>query len=86
LLVHGNGDRRVEILHGWRMRDALENAGVRYRYIEQEGGDHYLSRQSYRTAFFEEMEAFLAEHLKIDSHAGSPRETLPAVRSVPAKS
>jgi hypothetical protein len=54
----------VDIPHGWRMRDALEGAGARYRYIEQEGGDHYLSRQSHRTAFFEELEAFLAEHLR----------------------
>jgi acetyl esterase/lipase len=64
IVVHGAGDRVVDIPHGWRMRDALEGAGARYRYIEQEGGDHYLSRQSHRTAFFEQLEAFLAEHLR----------------------
>ena len=44
--------------------ERLEKAGKPYRYIEQENGDHYLSIQSHRIQLFEEMDRFLAEHLK----------------------
>ena len=63
LLAHGTDDRSVTVRHGRRMRDALADANAEFVYIEQQGGDHFLSREEHRLAFFREMEAFLATHL-----------------------
>jgi dipeptidyl aminopeptidase/acylaminoacyl peptidase len=63
LLVHGSTDRVVPVSQSKSMAAALSRAGKPHRYIEQEGGDHYLSRYSHRLEFFKEMEAFLAQHM-----------------------
>lgn len=63
LLVHGSEDRRVPVSQSRAMASALSAAGRAYRYVEQPGGDHHLSRQSDRTEFMRELEAFLAQHL-----------------------
>lgn len=63
LLVHGDLDRNVMLEHATEFAEALEKNGKAYRYIEQAGGDHHLSRQSHRTEFFEAMDEFLATHL-----------------------
>lgn len=63
LLVHGTADRSVPVEQSQDMAAALRSAGKPYRYIEQEGGDHHLSRQAHRVEFFRAMEAFLDEHL-----------------------
>jgi dipeptidyl aminopeptidase/acylaminoacyl peptidase len=63
LLVHGDLDRNVMLEHASEFAEALEKNGKAYRYIEQAGGDHHLSRQSHRTEFFEAMDEFLAAHL-----------------------
>lgn len=64
LLVHGTHDRSVPVEQSELMAKALKGAGKPHRYIEQEGGDHYLSRYEHRLAFFKAMESFLAEHLR----------------------
>ena len=64
LLVHGTNDRRVPVAQGRWMADALKDAGKDVRYIEQEGGDHFLSNQALREQFFNETAAFLALHLQ----------------------
>ena len=43
LLVQGDDDSRVLLKHGQKMRDAMEEAGVNYQYIEQENSDHFLT-------------------------------------------
>ncbi|WP_021591118.1 alpha/beta hydrolase [Actinomadura welshii] len=40
LVMHGDADRRVGIAQGRRLHSALENAGVRSRFIEVKGADH----------------------------------------------
>ena len=63
LLVHGTADRSVPVEQSRDMAKALASAGRSYRYVEQEGGDHHLSRQAHRTEFLRELEAFLQAHL-----------------------
>jgi acetyl esterase/lipase len=63
LLIHGTADLSVPFSQGKDMASALKRAGKRYRFIEQEDGDHHLGQQVHRTQFFRELEAFLAEHL-----------------------
>jgi dipeptidyl aminopeptidase/acylaminoacyl peptidase len=64
LLVHGDADRVVPVEQSRDMAKALRRAGKPVRYIEQEGGDHQLSRNTQRVEFFKAMEAFLDEQLK----------------------
>lgn len=64
LLVHGTQDRSVSVEQSETMAKALKRAGKPFRYIEQEGGDHHLSRYEHRLEFFKAMESFLDEHLR----------------------
>ena len=63
LLVQGEDDSRVLLKHGEKMRDALQEAGVDYIYIQQENSDHFLTLKWNRLEFFQETEKFLAKHL-----------------------
>lgn len=63
LLVHGSVDRVVPVDQSADMAKALKHAGKVYRYIEQDGGDHHLSRYEHRIEFFKALESFLDEHL-----------------------
>lgn len=64
LLVHGTVDRSVPVEQSADMARALKRAGKAYRYIEQEGGDHHLSRYEHRLEFFKALELFLDQSLK----------------------
>jgi dipeptidyl aminopeptidase/acylaminoacyl peptidase len=64
LLVHGTADRTVPVEQSEGMARALRRAGKTYRYIEQEGGDHFLSRYAHRIEFFTALETFLGQHLQ----------------------
>ncbi|WP_141291089.1 alpha/beta hydrolase family protein, partial [Ideonella azotifigens] len=64
LLVHGTADRVVPVDQSQTMASALKSAGKTYRYVEQEGGDHHLSREAHRLAFFTELETFLDQQLQ----------------------
>jgi|ETNmetMinimDraft_28_1059901.scaffolds.fasta_scaffold05562_2 dipeptidyl aminopeptidase/acylaminoacyl peptidase len=63
LLVQGDDDSRVLLKHGQAMRDAMEEAGVDYIYIQQEDSDHFLTLKRNRLQFFEETEKFLKKHI-----------------------
>jgi len=63
LLVQGDDDSRVLLKHGEAMRDAMEEAGVDYLYIQQEDSDHFLTLKRNRLQFFEETEKFLKKHI-----------------------
>ena len=63
LLAHGTKDRSVRLRHSERMEKELRKAGKDVTYLEFEDGDHYLSAQEHRVAFFSAMDAFLHEHL-----------------------
>jgi dienelactone hydrolase len=64
LLVHGTADRTVPVAQSEDMASALRRAGKTYRYIEQRGGDHFLSRQADRLQFFLALETFLDQYLQ----------------------
>lgn len=63
LLLHGVDDSVVPVEQSRRMDSALRRQGVPVRYVEQRGGDHWLTSYEIRRQVLEEMEAFLAEHL-----------------------
>lgn len=63
LLGHGTDDRSVRVRHSQRMNRELEKADKDVTYIEFEDGDHYLSAQEHRVAFFKAMDEFLDQHL-----------------------
>ena len=63
LLVQGDDDSRVLLKHGEAMRDAMEEAGVDYIYIQQKDSDHFLTLKRNRLQFFEETEKFLKKHI-----------------------
>ena len=63
LLGHGTDDRSVRVRHSQRMNRELEKADKDVTYLEFEDGDHYLSAQEHRVAFFEAMDEFLRKHL-----------------------
>ena len=41
----------------------MEEAGVNYKYIEQENSDHFLTLKRNRLQFFQETEKFLKNHI-----------------------
>lgn len=63
LLVQGTKDRRVDLRHGRKMHRALSKAQADVTYLEFDEGDHYLSNQDHRIAFFRAMDGFLQQHL-----------------------
>jgi dipeptidyl aminopeptidase/acylaminoacyl peptidase len=63
LLVHGEDDRVVDAVQSRKMVKELEKSDKAYRYVELEKGDHHLSLQKNRHAFFKEVDAFLGKYL-----------------------
>ncbi len=64
LLVHGREDRVVHVEQSRLYADELADYAKPVKYIEFENGDHYLTIGENRIRFFEELDAFIAEHLK----------------------
>jgi dipeptidyl aminopeptidase/acylaminoacyl peptidase len=64
MLTMGGGDRRVLLVHGTRMRDALKDAGnpPEWHVYPDEGHGWYL--RDNRLDFAQRLETFLAKHLK----------------------
>lgn len=63
LLVYGREDRRVPLVHGTRMRDALVAAGRPPEWVVYEGEGHGWLKPETRYDFARRLEAFLARHL-----------------------
>ena len=63
LLIHGRDDSVVPVEQSRSMAATLRRRGVSVRFVEQRGGDHWLTAYQTRREVLEEMEAFLAEHL-----------------------
>jgi len=64
-LAHGTKDLSVPFMQGKKMRNGLQKANKGFEYLELEGGDHYLSNEDHRVAFFRKMDEFLNEHLDL---------------------
>ena len=66
LLAHGEDDRIVDVVQSRRMAEEMQEHGKEVEYLELPEGDHYLSAQPNRHAFFRAMDRFLQEHLSPD--------------------
>jgi dipeptidyl aminopeptidase/acylaminoacyl peptidase len=64
LLLHGADDTVVPPSQSRLMAKALKEAGKPHRYVSLPGEDHWLSQAATRTRVLEEIEGFLAEHLR----------------------
>ena len=64
LLAYGVEDRRVPLVHGTRMRDALAKAGRPPQWVTYPGEGHGWYKLETRLDFARRMEDFLAQHLK----------------------
>ncbi|MFT5692672.1 MAG: dipeptidyl aminopeptidase/acylaminoacyl peptidase [Oceanicoccus sp.] len=66
LLVHGDEDSRVAVKQSRDLAALLQQRKPKatFNYVEQKGGDHFLSQESQRLEFLTLMEDFLARYLK----------------------
>lgn len=64
LLIHGEDDRVVRVVHSQQMHEALEDEDKQVEYIELPQGDHYLSAQQNRVKALDAILKFLNKHLK----------------------
>jgi acetyl esterase/lipase len=64
LLAYGGRDRRVPLVHGEKMRDALKQAGSAPEWIVYDNEGHGWARTVNRVDFWRRTEAFLAKYLK----------------------
>ncbi len=64
LLAYSELDRRVPLLHGSRLRAALQAAGSEPIYVVYPGEGHSWQRADHRTDFAQRLERFLAQHLR----------------------
>ncbi|MEM7020047.1 MAG: prolyl oligopeptidase family serine peptidase, partial [Pseudomonadota bacterium] len=64
LLAHGDEDRVIPIQQSRALAEQMQNHQTAYEYIEQAGGDHYLSLESHRIVFFEALGRFLKGYLQ----------------------
>ena len=64
LLAFADGDRRVPLAHGERMRKALREAGNEPVWVTYPGEGHGFGSARNRVDFAQRMEAFLAKHLE----------------------
>jgi dienelactone hydrolase len=64
MLAYGGRDRRVPLVHGEEMRDALINAGNRPQWIQYNDEGHGWSRTANQIDFWTKVETFLDKNLK----------------------
>jgi acetyl esterase/lipase len=64
LLAYGARDRRVPLVHGEKMRDALKEAGSPPQWVVYDDEGHGWARTANRIDFWRRTEAFLAKYLK----------------------
>lgn len=64
LLAYGGKDRRVPLVHGEKMRDALANAGAKPEWVVYDDEGHGFVRTTNQVDFWRRVERFLGQHLK----------------------
>lgn len=62
-MAYGGEDRRVPIIHGERMRDALERAGKPVEWMVKSDEGHGYAKLENRVEFYTRVEAFLRKSL-----------------------
>lgn len=62
-MAYGGEDRRVPLIHGERMRDALERAGKPYEWMVKTDEGHGYAKLENRVEFYTRVEAFLRKSL-----------------------
>lgn len=65
LLIHGERDEVVSVKQSRNMLEELEDADKEVKYLELEGGNHYLSRSENRMKAILAIDEFLKQHIKI---------------------
>ncbi|MBZ2209198.1 alpha/beta fold hydrolase [Massilia soli] len=76
LLMHGDEDQIVPIIHGEKLRDALIVNGKRVEWRKFEGEGHGTSTRANLHTYYNAMTAFLAKHI-------GPGETTPTPAAAP---
>ncbi len=66
LMAYGGGDRRVPIVHGERMRAALEAQGTPVEWVAYPDEGHGFILEATRYDFYGRVAKFLARHLPVD--------------------
>ena len=72
LLAYGASDRRVPLVHGNRMRSALDRYNKVYEWVVYSKEGHGFNKDENRFDFYRRVDAFLAKNL-------APRASAPAV-------
>ncbi len=62
-MAYGGEDRRVPLIHGERMRDAMERAGKSYEWMVKTDEGHGYAKLENRVEFYTRVEAFLRKSL-----------------------
>jgi len=62
-LAHGALDRRVPVIHGERMRDALEKLGKPVEWMVKTEEGHGFTKLENRVEFYTRLEAFIKRAL-----------------------
>jgi len=62
-IVHGDADVRVPVGHAYRLRDALDAAGMDYEWMIKEKEGHGFYDVANRVDLYESMLAFFREHI-----------------------
>lgn len=65
LLIHGDRDLSVNIEQSIGMARKLDKYDKDFKFVQLEGGDHYLSRYEHRLRFLEESAQFLNKCLSV---------------------
>jgi dipeptidyl aminopeptidase/acylaminoacyl peptidase len=62
LVIHGDIDQTVPVIHGREAARALKEAGKRYRYVEVKGLDHQLDKfsEAHKAEVYGEMDRWLS--------------------------
>lgn len=63
LLAYGAADVRVPLIHGNRMRSALDKAGKSYEWVVYDDEGHGFNKDENKFDFYRRVDAFLAKNL-----------------------
>ncbi len=63
LLAYGAADQRVPVVHGNRMRSALEKYGKPYEWVVYDDEGHGFNKEANQFDFYRRVDAFLAKNL-----------------------